>query len=110
MNNTYYKKADGTGPFTALDFGFTYMAKELIEQLGLTEVTADYQPPVDAAVIKQAKIDALNAEYDSQFESLSKSLGIASLANDTDLIAELRTEYTDLKTSYTQELEVINNG
>ena len=65
--------------------------------------------PTDTEV-KQAKIDALNSNYNAQFEELSKSLGLASLANDTGLIAELRTEYTSLKTAYAAELEVINNG
>ena len=68
------------------------------------------EPAQTAAEIKQAKINALNANYDSQFAELSKSLGIASLADDTNLISELRSEYTSLKTAYAAELEVINNG
>ena len=76
-----------------------------------TKKIITYTPPEPtAAEVKQSKINALNTNYNAQFEELSKSLGLASLANDADLIAELRIEYDDLKTAYTAELEVINNG
>lgn len=68
------------------------------------------EPAQTTEEIKQQKHAALNANYDSQFAELSRSLGIASLADDINLIAELQSEYTSLKTAYAAALEAINNG
>ena len=53
---------------------------------------------------------ALDAQYQAEINALVSSIGIATLADDTDLIAELKQEYADLKTQYTTERSAIENG
>ena len=60
--------------------------------------------------IKQQKLSALDTEYQTQFNALVQALGAATLASDTDLIADLQTEYTALKAEYTAVRSVIENG
>jgi hypothetical protein len=50
--------------------------------------------------IKTQKLTQLNTEYQPQFAELSKSLGMATLADNTALIASIKADYVDLKTEY----------
>lgn len=58
---------------------------------------------------KEQKLTALDTQYQTEFDTLVASLGIATLANDADLIAELKQEYADLKTQYATERSAIEN-
>lgn len=53
------------------------------------------------------KLTALDAEYQTQFDALIQALGVATLASDTELIADLQSEYTTLKAEYTTAREAI---
>jgi hypothetical protein len=63
--------------------------------------------PGYAAAQKELKIAALDAEYQSQFTELGNALNLATLAEDTNLIAELKTDYAALKAEYAAKLEAI---
>lgn len=67
-----------------------------------------YVPTADE--IKQQQLDALDAEYQPQFVALSQALGMATLAENTDLIASIKADYTALKAEYDGKREVITNG
>lgn len=69
-------------------------------------------PPyvLTAEEIKQQQFDALDAEYQPQFAALSQALGMATLAENTDLIASIKEDYAALKAEYDGKREVINNG
>ncbi|WP_182185579.1 hypothetical protein [Pectinatus frisingensis] len=60
--------------------------------------------------IRQQKIDTLNAEYQPQFNDLAQSLGLAMLSNDTAAQDSIKTDYTALKTEYTNKKGIIENG
>lgn len=60
--------------------------------------------------IKSAKLAALESEYKVKLDALKDSLATASLADDTDTITELKTEYADLMKEYQAELEAASNG
>jgi hypothetical protein len=71
-----------------------------------------YTEPAGATAdeIKQQQLDALDAEYQPQFVALSQALGMATLAENTDLIASIKEDYTALKAEYDGKREVITNG
>lgn len=50
--------------------------------------------------IKQQKLSELDSEYQPQFAELSKSLGMATLAENTHLITSIKTDYATLKAEY----------
>ena len=50
--------------------------------------------------IKQQKFSALDTEYHPQFAELSSALGMATLAENTDLIASIKEDYAALKAEY----------
>jgi hypothetical protein len=61
-----------------------------------------------AEEIKQQNLSSLDAEYQPQFTQLSQALGMATLAENTDLIASIKADYTALKTEYdTKRGEII---
>lgn len=63
-----------------------------------------------AEEIKQQQLDALDAEYQPQFAALSQALGMATLAENTDLIASIKEDYTALKAEYdTKRGEIIGS-
>ncbi|MCC5465532.1 hypothetical protein [Pelosinus baikalensis] len=56
------------------------------------------------------KIFALDAEYQPQFAELSSALGMATLADNTDLITRIKADYTALKAEYdTKRGEIIGS-
>ncbi|GMB00935.1 hypothetical protein [Pelosinus sp. IPA-1] len=57
-----------------------------------------YVPTADE--IKQQKISALDAKYQPQFTELSQALGMATLADNTELIASIKADYIALKIEY----------
>lgn len=65
-------------------------------------------PPI--IVTNQQKLDALDAEYQPQFDDLTKNLGLAILNNDTDAQTSIKTDYAALKTEYTTKRMAIENG
>jgi hypothetical protein len=71
------------------------------------EITA-YVPTAEE--IKQQELSKLDAEYQPQFTALSQALGMATLAENTDLITSIKADYTELKAEYDGKREVITNG
>jgi len=71
-----------------------------------------YSPPPEptAEEIINSQLTALDAEYQAQFTELAQALGLATLDNNTELIAEIHEEYAGLKTEYQVTMEVITNG
>ena len=81
-----------------------YIFKNTDSKAVLSEITYTSEE------IKQQKKDALDSEYQPQFDSLVNSLGIATLAGDTDTQDSIKSDYTTLKAEYTTKLEAIENG
>lgn len=52
----------------------------------------------------------LDSQYQPQFKDLATSLGIAILADNTRLIAELKADYVTLTAKYNSARELIING
>ena len=65
-------------------------------------------PPI--IVTNQQKLDALDAEYQPQFDDLAKNLGLAILNNDTDAQTSIKDDYAALKAEYTNKKGEIENG
>jgi hypothetical protein len=53
------------------------------------------------------KIAALDAEYESQFTSLSQAYSTALMAGDTTTAADVQADYATLKSEYTEKLGAI---
>jgi len=64
--------------------------------------------PLDIEQIKQQKLTVLDAEYQSQFAELSEAFGIATLGDNIDLIANIKTDYVELKAEYDTKRGEIN--
>lgn len=62
------------------------------------------------AEVKLQAVNDLDLEYKLYFTELSKTLGIAMLDNNIDLINELRAEYIELKRLYDLNRGEIENG
>ncbi|MCM0757336.1 hypothetical protein M7775_01980 [Sporomusa sphaeroides DSM 2875] len=58
----------------------------------------------------EEKLTNLDAEYQPQFADLAQSLGLAMLDDNTELIAELKADYADLKQEYQTKREAIQNA
>lgn len=58
---------------------------------------------------RKFKLKTLDDEYKLKFKNISDSLGLATLEDNQDVIAELKAEYAALKTEYQTKLEAINN-
>ncbi|GMB00246.1 hypothetical protein [Pelosinus sp. IPA-1] len=80
-----------------------------VDKAVLVEDEIQEKIPTLAEKRTQALID-LDAQYDSYFTALSKSLGLAMLDNDADLINELRADYVELKRVYDANKGEIENG
>lgn len=65
-------------------------------------------PPI--VITNQQKLDALDAEYQPQFDDLAKNLGLAILNNDTDAQTSIKADYAALKAEYTNKKGEIENG
>ena len=93
-----------------LDCGLT--VEEIAEKDVPTgvEYTIMESDEVQAEETTDQKLSALDAEYQTQFDALIQALGAATLASDTDLIADLQAEYATLKAEYTTARSVIDNG
>lgn len=83
--------------------------------LAINQVTKDdsgevIQKELTADQTKQQELNALDAEYQTQFDDLGSSMNIANLANNTNLITELQTEYVSLKSEYQTKRSAIENG
>lgn len=69
-----------------------------------------YVPPEPTAEEKTASAAAvIAATYESQLAALKDSLVTAVLTGDTELQAEIKTEYAELVNAYNSELEALNN-
>ncbi len=60
--------------------------------------------------LKQQKLDALDVEYQPQFEALAVAYITAILASDTTTAAARQSDYVTLKAEYTTAREAITNG
>lgn len=81
-----------------------YIFKIVDSKAVLSEIT------YTAEEIKQQKLNSLDYEYQSQFDSLVSSLGLAILSGDTDTQDSIKSDYAALKTEYTTKREAIENG
>lgn len=109
----YYKnKNTGAGPFTAQDFGYSYMSQEMIEQLGLEEVDATYQPMLSAAEVKQQKLRALQDEYNDDVNQLKNRIAAAMLESGTQAtkVSAAQSEFTTRKAQYAADRKAIINS
>lgn len=69
-----------------------------------------YVPPEPTAEEKTASAAAVvAATYEPQLTALKDSLVTAVLTGDTELQAEIKTEYAELVNAYNSELEALNN-
>ena len=69
-----------------------------------------YVPPEPTAEEKTASAAAvIAATYEPQLAALKDSLVTAVLTGDTELQAEIKTEYAELVNAYNSELEALNN-
>ena len=73
------------------------------------QVSANFRLP-ELEKSSGQRLTELDAEYQPLFSELSQALGLATLAENADLIAELKDDYTVLKTEYQYRREEINNG
>lgn len=76
----------------------------------LEDIPPEAEPEPEPAPTLKERLATLDAEYDYQFSELVKALGLANLDNNAALIAELQTEYLELKVQYQQEREATLNG
>ena len=65
---------------------------------------------IDKILTEVEQLTNLDATYQPQFDDLVRSLGLATLANDTTKITDLQSEYAVLKTAYTTARSAIENG
>ncbi|WP_196595896.1 hypothetical protein [Pectinatus frisingensis] len=101
---------DGALPVTDADYGqfFSENGKYIFKNINNTAILSKITYSADE--IRQQKIDTLNAEYQPQFNDLAQSLGLAMLSNDTAAQDSIKTDYTALKTEYTNKKGIIENG
>ncbi|WP_196603087.1 hypothetical protein [Pectinatus frisingensis] len=101
---------DGALPVTDADYGqfFRENGKYIFRNINNTAILSKITYSADE--IRQQKIDTLNAEYQPQFNDLAQSLGLAMLSNDTAAQDSIKTDYTALKTEYTNKKGIIENG
>lgn len=72
------------------------------------DLPADWIPPTPS-LAKEQNIASLDAEYQPQFAELSQALGVAMLADNTDLITSIKTDYVSLKAEYdTKRGEIVD--
>jgi hypothetical protein len=71
------------------------------------DIPDDWQPP-NQPLTKDQLTANLDAEYQPQFAELSQALGMATLANNTDLITSIKADYVALKTEYDTKRGEIN--
>ncbi|GMB00448.1 hypothetical protein [Pelosinus sp. IPA-1] len=77
----------------------------------INKVIVVYMPPAPTEEeLKQQNLTALDAEYQPRFAELSQALGMATLADSTDLIASIKADYAKLKAEYNAKRGEINNG
>ena len=62
------------------------------------------------ATKQQQSLDALDAEYDPQFDALTLAWATASMAGDTATAAARLTDKTALRAEYQTKREAITNG
>lgn len=82
--------------------GYLYNGAYFTAPVVSTDLTADE--------IKQANLDSLDLTYERQFEDLKRAWAAAMLNDNTDLIAELKNEYSIIKAKYDSERQSILNG
>ncbi|WP_196600022.1 hypothetical protein [Pectinatus frisingensis] len=106
----YYNASTGELTDTA-PWGNHYYDDELKKKMfaGWQEVADNFLPPATEPT-KAEKCTALDNEYQPQFNTLAQSLSLAVLSNDADAQASIKSDYTALKTEYTNKKEVIENG
>lgn len=71
------------------------------------QVADGFTPPTPT-LTEQQKLDALDAEYQPQFDDLALRMAKAQCRNDTTLIATLQTKYSTLESQYSIAREAIN--
>ncbi len=92
-------------------WGNSWLSDELKQQYydqGWEQVADDFVPPIILTI--QQKIDALNAEYLSQFEELKSAIQGADALGDTDTVTTLKAAYVALHAEYNSKMEAIING
>jgi hypothetical protein len=83
---------------------------EVQEGWNYDSATGVFSDPAEVEETAEEKLATLDISYQSQFTALVMALGLATLANNTDLIAELQAEYTNLKSAYAAAREALVNG
>ncbi|MDQ0202464.1 hypothetical protein [Pectinatus haikarae] len=96
------------GRFTA-DIVAQFIECDDTVQQGYTYADSKFAVPT-VTLTKQQKLDALDTEYNPQFDQLVNSLGVATLADDEDAQASIKADYTVLKTEYTTKRTAIEDG
>ena len=93
---------------SADDF-YKYTNEDCIRDMA-TGKPVPYVPPEPTAEEKTASAAAvIAATYEPQLAALKDSLVTAVLTGDTELQAEIKTEYAELVNAYNSELEALNN-
>lgn len=87
-----------------------YVQKSYVRDTDTGKPVPYIAPELTEAEKKVAAADALKAEYEPQIESLKNALATATLANDTDTVDGLKTEYADLMAEYNTKLNEVNSN
>ena len=71
------------------------------ETEGAREATQEeIEQHINPVLSKEVNLAQIDAEYQSKFAELSKSLGMAMLADNTDLVTSIKIDYLALKAVY----------
>lgn len=94
---------------TAADYDL-YAQKGYVRD-GQTGKPILYIPPEPTAAEKTlSAANTLKNEYTPQIAALKDALATATLADDTETIEDLKSEYADLTNEYNTKLEALNNN
>ncbi|MCC5464802.1 hypothetical protein [Pelosinus baikalensis] len=77
--------------------------------IGGKHTYCDSELPAEGEIEDQ-KLAILDAEYQQQFAELSQALGIATLAENTNLTTSIKADYLTLKTEYDTKRGEVNGG
>lgn len=100
------KAEDGTYDLSKLDFQYILLSLEewreaVTGNYSVVDGKHTYTPYVPTAQeVSGQKLAMLDAEYKPKFSELANALGMATLADNSALIASIKTDYAVLKTEY----------
>jgi hypothetical protein len=103
--------------YAYLNNGLSFRAWDDAATIASGEVYFDHEPTTAeltaafsgyATAVKAAKIDVLDAEYESQFAAITQAYLTALAASDTTTATARQADYATLKAAYTTALEAIS--